>query len=585
MIRVKKDDSISKAIDRSKLVLVEVNVSAKTGQYRAHRWKKPTVAMDEVKKDLKKQGVNEKTPLIFEDKQGKKRTEKEVLESYQKYGKGKTLQQFIKEKYKGIEKEKTGVKQKEATSEKKTKNTSTKDNEVDKEKFLTYAQNFLDAITGDITEILNDTKQFKNLKKMEAKVGATDTIEDTLLNTGEFESVKGKIRLKQEYNTPENIEFWKLFIDTEFYRHKFEKNFTNRVAKYNGSMLYDAKRSLAQLRSATRVRDGGINKKDKAEIEEYINLIDAIRAEEVMKAKRSASYMIHNITKDKEIPITNNYEKVNSNSEFLQKAQSIKDFSQTEFAIASMDMLKVNMPLVLGRSIETSGSVNYSVNAITNERIFESLRLNTATKSSELAKKSTVLHELTHTQFPYGYDKSFEEPLVEASAIYMTGEIYGNEKKDIPSYSEYIVPLLPVLKGHPTFSDCKSIGDFGKIIAEATFGGDHDLIEGINGYIKDNQDKMTTESTVRLMDQYLSNTNMTSLLEKHEPLVNERIKNSYADENATIPGMATLISALKSGSLTIDKALNNPELKSTAYILLACILDEEGIEEIEEFLA
>ena len=267
----------------------------------------------------------------------------------------------------------------------------------------------------------------------------------------------------------------------------------------------------------------------------------------------------------------------------MQKAQSIKGYNQTEFAIATMDMLKINAPLVLGRSIKTAGSVNYLEES--GNMLIDSLRLNTASKGSELAKKSTVLHELTHTQFPRGYDTSFEEPLVESSAIYMTSEIYGNEKKDLPSYSEYIVPLLPVLKGHPTFSDCKSIGDFGKIIAEATFGGDHDLIEGINGYIKDNQDKMTTESTVRLMDQYLSNTNMTSLLEKHEPLVNERIKNSFTDENTTIPGMATLVSALKSGSLTIDKALNNPELKSTAYILLACILDEEGIEEIEEFLA
>ena len=71
-------------------------------------------------------------------------------------------------------------------------------------------------------------------------------------------------------------------------------------------------------------------------------------------------------------------------------------------------------------------------------------------------------------------------------------------------------------------------------------------------------------------------------LDKYDNILKDTCKNAGAE--GLIPGMATLISALKSGSLDIATALSNPNFRDNAFILLATIMEEEGIESFEEFM-
>ena len=74
-------DDLKKSIDRSKLVLVEVEVKGKNGTYMAKRWKNPAAALKEIKKQMK---VPVNTQLLFKNK-GKHDiiiNEKELINHY-----------------------------------------------------------------------------------------------------------------------------------------------------------------------------------------------------------------------------------------------------------------------------------------------------------------------------------------------------------------------------------------------------------------------------------------------------------------------------------------------------------------------
>lgn len=98
--KVKRDEKLSKAIDRSKLVLVEVPVQGKTKSYRANRWKNPNQALKLLVKELEKQNIPNIEDIKFKDKTtGKSYDKEELVSEYKKANSNKTLQEFVKERY------------------------------------------------------------------------------------------------------------------------------------------------------------------------------------------------------------------------------------------------------------------------------------------------------------------------------------------------------------------------------------------------------------------------------------------------------------------------------------------------------
>lgn len=98
--KVMRDEKLSKAIDRSKLVLVEVPVQGKTKSYRANRWKNPNQALKLLVKELEKQNIPNIEDIKFKDKTtGKSYDKEELVSEYKKANSNKTLQEFVKERY------------------------------------------------------------------------------------------------------------------------------------------------------------------------------------------------------------------------------------------------------------------------------------------------------------------------------------------------------------------------------------------------------------------------------------------------------------------------------------------------------
>lgn len=167
-----------KAIDKSNLVLVEVNVNGEHGQYRAKRWKSPASALTEMKNGLKDRGITEKTKLIFTDKKGSISNEQELLNKYKNIGRGRTLQQFIKEEYKSMDEERVGSdKSKEQEESKDDKVTFKNKDEI---------RNILDM------EISDDEKKEKiaKIRNVTADIGRVIWA-DELLDFTEGQIVEG----------------------------------------------------------------------------------------------------------------------------------------------------------------------------------------------------------------------------------------------------------------------------------------------------------------------------------------------------------------------------------------------------------
>ena len=91
-------DDLKKSIDRSKLVLVEVEVKGKNGTYRAKRWKNLTAALKEIKKQMK---LPKGATLTFVSKRNKNKilNEKQFKNYCRRVKPNVTLQQFIKSNF------------------------------------------------------------------------------------------------------------------------------------------------------------------------------------------------------------------------------------------------------------------------------------------------------------------------------------------------------------------------------------------------------------------------------------------------------------------------------------------------------
>lgn len=101
-MRVKAFDLVkSKPLDRKRLVLVDTLVVTKNGSYNGRRWKSPLEAIQQLRHDFTKQGIEETELIKFKSKEDpdKQLTEKELIASYIKAGRPGTLQQYTRDHF------------------------------------------------------------------------------------------------------------------------------------------------------------------------------------------------------------------------------------------------------------------------------------------------------------------------------------------------------------------------------------------------------------------------------------------------------------------------------------------------------
>ncbi|MBU5669524.1 hypothetical protein KQI68_06685 [Peptoniphilus sp. MSJ-1] len=106
-VRVSRNNDLNKALDRTKLVLVDVMVNGRTGAYKSKRWKSANTALKIAKNDIKRQvkGVDGDINITFKDKRtGNIVSEDEITNRYisNPANKNLTLQAYIAENYNPI---------------------------------------------------------------------------------------------------------------------------------------------------------------------------------------------------------------------------------------------------------------------------------------------------------------------------------------------------------------------------------------------------------------------------------------------------------------------------------------------------
>lgn len=104
--KVMRDTDLLKA-NRANLVKVSVQVNSKHGVYQSHRWKNPTAALNLLENEFKKQNIKSIDEVDFKSKNSNKTVEgKDIVKDYQSSGSNSTLQNYIKENYKVVLKNK-----------------------------------------------------------------------------------------------------------------------------------------------------------------------------------------------------------------------------------------------------------------------------------------------------------------------------------------------------------------------------------------------------------------------------------------------------------------------------------------------
>ncbi|AQY55106.1 minor capsid protein [Geobacillus phage TP-84] len=100
----------------------------------------------------------------------------------------------------------------------------------------------------------------------------------------------------------------------------------------------------------------------------------------------------------------------------------------------------------------------------------------------------TVFHEYYHAQMHgMDYDDHFqrdnqewtiwEETATECAAFFMAQRAGWNVSTILPSYSEYLIRTLPMLKQLPEYADCETMVDFGAKFMKYRFNEEHKTME------------------------------------------------------------------------------------------------------------
>lgn len=283
---------------------------------------------------------------------------------------------------------------------------------------------------------------------------------------------------------------------------------------------------------------------------------------------------------------TNDYKEVKSGEEFIKAAKNLDKLPVDRFARAMLDSTNIKADLIMASylpgalgAVSSSGDKNKYVALLDTEEYTERARKKTAVHENmhalltKLIKRSTKEHTET-----------FEEPIVEMAALYSQRELANsNSYVTTPSYADRIAHMVPVLVDMPEFRKCNNVTDLGKVLLNGVLKKDKKLLNKIdNSVVRYDKGRKTA---IKNFESYLpkDKASRDKFLDKHKDITVKDRNNTLNKKDKDFEvGMSSLISALKSGSLNVEQAFNDPGKKSLMYVLLLSFIEEEGLDELIE---
>ena len=542
---------LSKAAGREHLVLSEVQVNSKHGTYRSHRWVNPTEAMDSIKKELKAKG-----DIEFVGKDGKAYSEKQIVEKHSKEAPNKTIQQYVKENYRirrATYETMGDLQTRKPLTKKEVKNTKV---ETVNDQEIRVA--VLKGEDDPKNEVVNRAKEIR---------GQYINLLSNL--NKEFDKNKDKMKSKDRLQASSIIQFVGDIIQRQ-----------NNPEYWNGmGKLTDEGIDIQKMNDLLIIFPDSDEK-----IEPFDT--DTLRGSWDLGKIKIAESNGKVLKENYRLKATNDYKEVKSGEEFINAAKNLDKLPVDRFARAMLDSTNIKADLIMASylpgalgAVSSSGDKNKYVALLDTEEYTERARKKTAVHENmhalltKLIKRSTKEHTET-----------FEEPIVEMAALYSQRELANsNSYVTTPSYADRIAHMVPVLVDMPEFRKCNNVTDLGKVLLNGVLKKDKKLLNKIdNSVVRYDKGR---ETAIKNFESYLpkDKASRDKFLDKHKDITVKDRNNTLNKKDKDFEvGMSSLISALKSGSLNVEQAFNDPGKKSLMYVLLLSFMEEEGLDELIE---
>lgn len=544
---------LSKAAGREHLVLSEVQVNSKHGTYRSHRWVNPTEAMDSIKKELKAKG-----DIEFVGKDGKAYSEKQIIEKHSKEAPNKTIQQYVKENYRI----------RRATYEtmgdlQTRKPLSTKEKQNTKVEKVNDQEIRVAVLKGEDdpkNEVVNRAKEIR---------GQYINLLSNL--NKEFDKNKDKMKSKDRLQASSVIQFVGDIIQRQ-----------NNPEYWNGmGKLTEEGIDIQKMNDLLIIFPDSDEK-----IEPFDT--DTLRGSWDLGKIKIAESNGKVLKENYRLKATNDYKEVKSGEEFINAAKNLDKLPVDRFARAMLDSTNVKCDLIMASylpgalgQVSSSGDKNKYVALLDTEEYTERARKKTAVHENMHALLTKLIKRSTKS-----HTETFEEPIVEMAALYSQRELANsNSYVTTPSYADRIAHMVPVLVDMPEFKKCNTITDMGKVLLNGVLKKDKKLLNKIdNSVVKYDKGR---KMAIKNFESYLpkDKDSRDKFLDKHKDITIKDRNNTLNKKDKDFEvGMSSLISALKSGSLNVEQAFNDPGKKSLMYVLLLSFMEEEGIDELSEYI-
>lgn len=544
---------LSKAAGREHLVLSEVQVNSKHGSYRSHRWVNPTEAMDSIKKELKAKG-----DIEFVGKDGKAYSEKQVIDKHGKEAPNKTIQQYVKENYRV--RRATYETMGDLQTRKPLSTKETKSTKVEKVNDQEIKVAVLKGEDDPKNEVVNRAKEIR---------GQYINLLSNL--NKEFDKNKDKMKSKERLQASSIIQFVGDIIQRQ-----------NNPEYWNGmGKLTEEGIDIQKMNDMLIIFP---DSDEKIEPFDTDTLKGSWNLGKIKIAESNGKVLKENYR----LKATNDYKEVKSGEEFIKAAKNLDKLPVDRFARAMLDSTNVKCDLIMASylpgalgAVSSSGDKNKYVALLDTEEYTERARKKTAVHENMHALLTKLIKRSTKS-----HTETFEEPIVEMAALYSQREL-ANSKGYVttPSYADRIAHMVPVLVDMPEFRNCNTITDMGKVLLNGVLKKDKKLLNKIdNSVVRYDKGRKTA---IKNFESYLpkDKDSRDKFLDKHKDITIKDRNNTLNKKDKDFEvGMSSLISALKSGSLNIEQAFNDASKKNLMYVLLLSFMEEEGIDELSEFI-
>ena len=619
-IKVFKSKELKKAMDRSKLVLVDVQVNGRNGAYRSKRWKNPGTALSIVKEDIKKQAkfLEGDAEVHFKNKSTNEIVnDSDITKEYLSNPKNKslTLQAYVAKNYKPVVKNKPEDKVNNKVENEADNKTDNKEVKAD---FLN-SENLVDLKDKEA----NKTREgYINLLRERTK----DYVDYVKENGKNNESIK-------EYNRLSNLGFsitinkdpyfWKtvdknlspedlfeyvvdsdvLFVDSDLNAKEADKvrikAYIERhslIASYlkarkNGTISIKDMDNIQTVLYGTADANFYIDmananlRNDKEKLEYCKKEYERRNELAEMQIKKEEKPMNWGLLKrygTKKLEAKQEYKRADNFDSLRGKLSELKGFHTDTVLRAAADMAGLDVPvyvkrkgkpLNLGRS-KVAGYCEYSLLGDVRE-------IAVVDKPHDRAfSYKTTVHEMMHGLLADTKDANgsigvrlplkYNEGIVEMVGQTSMKKAYGKEYKerDRRTYKDFVVETCLKLKQMEEFKG-KTISQIADRLGDSAFNRDDKFLSKVEEHLN----KLKKQRLSDLAKDYTD----TDKMEK-------ACKDRYAAEhggdmtNFEKTELAMLVDRIKHSDFTLEDALKSGRYQSLAVVLLYNILDEEDDE-------